>query len=138
MVDTSARVSAFLLDACGRRRSALAVHHRCRLWAWILSHDNAGGEHAAVKAAPLPPLQDGLSLTTKASDYHSGVIQHSLWWLGCPASTPLADWRQSSWPVRAVDRPQVVVDDNLGLVAVEATRKLSHPSVRAIASTGFL
>jgi hypothetical protein len=40
--------------------------------------------------------------------------------------------------VRAVDRPQVVVDDNLGLVAVEATRKLSHPSVRAIASTGFL
>jgi hypothetical protein len=31
----------------------------------------------------------------------------------CPASTPLADWRQSSWPVRAADRPQVVADDNL-------------------------
>ena len=28
---------------------------------------------------------------------------------------------------RAADRPQVVADDNRGLVAVEATRKLSHP-----------
>ena len=61
-------------------------------------------------------------------------------WLAedCPASTPLAEWRQSSWPVRAADRPQVVVDDNLGATVAEATRKLSHPSVRAIASTGFL
>ena len=23
----------------------------------------------------------------------------------CPASSPLADWRQSSWPVRGTDRP---------------------------------
>ncbi|MEB3319002.1 MAG: hypothetical protein VKO39_12805 [Cyanobacteriota bacterium] len=36
----------------------------------------------------------------------------------CSASTSLAAWRQSSWPVTAADRPQVVADDNLGLVAV--------------------
>jgi hypothetical protein len=57
---------------------------------------------------------------------------------GCPASTPLAEWRQSSWPVRAGDRPQVVADDNLPATVAAATRKLSHPSARAIASTGFL
>ena len=36
----------------------------------------------------------------------------------CSASTSLAAWRQSSWPVTAADRPQVVVGDSLGLVAV--------------------
>ncbi|QPN69949.1 hypothetical protein [Synechococcus sp. CBW1108] len=56
----------------------------------------------------------------------------------CPASTPLADWRQSSWPVRGTDRPPVVAGDNWGAMTLEATRKLSHTSVRAIASTDFL
>lgn len=56
----------------------------------------------------------------------------------CPASTPLADWRQSSWPVRAADRPQVVADDNLPATVAEATRKLSHPPSRTIASAGLL
>ena len=83
MVDTSARFSALLLDACGKRHAALAVHDRCRFWAWILSHDNVVGDQAIAQAVPFPPLQDGLSLTTKAYDYHSGVIQHCLWFLGC-------------------------------------------------------
>jgi hypothetical protein len=56
----------------------------------------------------------------------------------CPASSPLADWRQSSWPVRGTDRPPVVAGDNRGAMTLEATRKLSYPSVRAIASTDFL
>ena len=56
----------------------------------------------------------------------------------CPASSPLADWRQSSWPLRGTDRPPVVAGDNRGAMTLEATRKLSHPSVRAIASTDFL
>jgi hypothetical protein len=56
----------------------------------------------------------------------------------CPASSPLADWRQSSWPLRGTDRPPVVAGDNRGAMTMEATRKLSHPSVRAIASTDFL
>ena len=56
----------------------------------------------------------------------------------CPASSPLADWRQSSWPVRGTDRPPVVAGDNRGAMTLEATRKLSHLSVRAIASTNFL
>ena len=56
----------------------------------------------------------------------------------CPASSPLADWRQSSWPVRGTDRPPVVAGDNRGAMTLEATRKLSHLSVRAIASTDFL
>jgi hypothetical protein len=56
----------------------------------------------------------------------------------CPASTPLADWRQSSWPVSGSNRPEVVAGDDLGAMAVEVTRKPSHPTGRAIASTGFL
>jgi hypothetical protein len=59
-------------------------------------------------------------------------------WQRCPASSPLADWRQSSWPVTAADRLQVVAVDNLGPWAVEATRKLSHPPSRIMAFTGFL
>jgi len=55
----------------------------------------------------------------------------------CSTSTPLAGSRQSSWPVRGTDRPPVVAGDNRGAMALEATRKLSHPSARAIASTGF-
>jgi hypothetical protein len=58
--------------------------------------------------------------------------------IACPASTPLADWRQSSWPVSGSDRPPVVAGDNRGAMTLEATRKLSHPTGRAIASTGFL
>jgi hypothetical protein len=63
---------------------------------------------------------------------------HKLMRPRCPASTPLADWRQSSWPVSGSDRPEVVAGDDLGAMAVEATRKLSHTTARAIASTGFL
>ena len=39
----------------------------------------------------------------------------------CPASTPLADWRQSSWPVWVADRPQVFADDNMPATVAEAT-----------------
>ncbi|MFM7087708.1 MAG: alkaline phosphatase family protein, partial [Cyanobium sp.] len=49
--------------------------------------------------------------------------------VGCSASTPLAGSRQSSWPVRGTDRPPVVAGDNRGAMALEATRKLSHPSL---------
>ena len=54
----------------------------------------------------------------------------------CSASSPLAAWRQSSWPVRGTDRPPVVAGDNRGAMALEATRKLSQPTARAIANTG--
>jgi hypothetical protein len=40
--------------------------------------------------------------------------------------------------VSGSDRPEVVAGDELGAMAVEATRKLSHTTARAIASTGFL
>jgi hypothetical protein len=68
-----------------------------------------------------------------------GLRGHEQWVFAliCPASTPLAAWRQSSWPVRGTDRPPVVACDNRGAMALEATPKLSHPSVRTIASTGF-
>ena len=38
---------------------------------------------------------------------HQGLIAHGehLTHRCCPASSPLADWRQSSWPVRGTDRP---------------------------------
>ena len=66
------------------------------------------------------------------------AVMHEQLDLPCPASSPLADWRQSSWPVRGTDRPPVVAGDNRGAMTLEATRKLSHLSVRAIASTDFL
>ena len=45
----------------------------------------------------------------------------------CSASTPLAAWRQSSWPVRGTDRPPVVAGDNRGAMALEATSKTKPP-----------
>nr|WP_255517745.1 reverse transcriptase domain-containing protein [Synechococcus sp. CBW1108] len=80
-------------------------------------------------------LPDG-SLQERTSGTPQGGVISPL--LACPASTPLADWRQSSWPVRGTDRPPVVAGDNWGAMTLEATRKLSHTSVRAIASTDFL
>ncbi|MFO8237844.1 MAG: hypothetical protein R6U00_06225 [Prochlorococcaceae cyanobacterium] len=73
--------------------------------------------------------------------YHSAAVFYAgelgRFYVVCPASTPLAGWRQSSWPVRGSDRPQVVAGDNLGAMAVEATRKLSHPIPRTRISSGF-
>ena len=93
---------------------------------------------AVLKARALerlaPRLVDG-ALVIVASE-HRSQWQNRV--AACPASSPLADWRQSSWPVRGTDRPPVVAGDNRGAMTLEATRKLSHPSVRAIASTDFL
>jgi serine/threonine-protein kinase HipA len=146
---------AALLAQSAQAAEDLRCFFQAQVLFWMLRAIDGHAKNFSLFLLPggsyrLTPLYDVLSawpvIGKAAGQWPEQELRLAMAWHGsrsrtskpCPASSPLAGWRQSSWPVRAVDRPQVVADDNPPTPVAEATRKLSHPSVRAIASTGFL
>ncbi|MCP9803090.1 hypothetical protein KBY75_05860, partial [Cyanobium sp. T1G-Tous] len=97
------------LTYCPWNTIARHLHHRAPGWCWEVQSVQEVGGAVVVTGRLTIPTADGDLL------HYSAV---------CPASSPLADWRQSSWPVRGTDRPPVVAGDNRGAMTLEATRKL--------------